>query len=150
MKSKLLVAAHPDGPARRCPPWRKSRRCRRSRAANPDVLRARGEGNLAGGGQCLCQAPRFAARTRDRSSDPFFRRFFGDDGVFGAPRERVQNSLGSGVIVDGKGLIVTNNHVIQGGSDIRVVLADQREFEAKLLLADERTDLAVLKIDAGR
>ena len=47
------------------------------------------------------------------------------------------------------GLIVTNNHVIQGGTDIRVVLADKREFEAKLLLADERTDLAVLKIDAG-
>src|SRR6478609_7995021 len=72
-------------------------------------------------------------------SDPFFRRFFGGD--FGAPSERVQNSLGSGVIVDGKGLIVTNNHVILGGSDIRVVLADKREFEAKLLLADERTDL---------
>ncbi len=82
-------------------------------------------------------------------ADPFFRKFFGGDGVFGAPRERVQNSLGSGVIVDGKGLIVTNNHVILGGSDIRVVLADRREFEAKLLVADERTDLAILKIDAG-
>ena len=82
-------------------------------------------------------------------SDPFFRKFFGGDGVLGAPRERVQNSLGSGVIVDGKGLIVTNNHVIQGGSDIRVVLADRREFEAKLLVADERTDLAVLKIEPG-
>ena len=80
-------------------------------------------------------------------SDPFFRKFFGGDGVFGAPRERVQNSLGSGVIVDGKGLIVTNNHVILGGSDIRVVLADRREFEAKLLVADERTDLAILKIE---
>jgi Do/DeqQ family serine protease len=82
-------------------------------------------------------------------SDPFFRKFFGGDGVLGAPRERVQNSLGSGVIVDGKGLIVTNNHVILGGSDIRVVLADRREFEAKLLIADERTDLAVLKIEPG-
>ncbi|WP_119268757.1 DegQ family serine endoprotease [Taklimakanibacter deserti] len=88
-----------------------------------------------------------AQRDQGPLSDPFFRRFFGGDGVFGAPRERVQNSLGSGVIVDGKGLIVTNNHVILGGSDIRVVLADRREFEAKLLLADERTDLAVLKID---
>jgi Do/DeqQ family serine protease len=86
-----------------------------------------------------------AQRDRGPFSDPFFRRFFGGD--FGAPRERVQNSLGSGVIVDGKGLIVTNNHVILGGNDIRVVLADRREFEAKLLLADERTDLAVLKID---
>jgi Do/DeqQ family serine protease len=82
-------------------------------------------------------------------TDPFFRRFFGEDGGFGAPRERVQNSLGSGVIVDDAGYIVTNNHVIANGSDIRVVLSDRREFEAKLLLADERTDLAVLKIDAG-
>ena len=79
--------------------------------------------------------------------DPFFRRFFGDDGSFGRPRERVQNSLGSGVIVDPSGLIVTNNHVIANGTDIKVVLADRREFEAKVLLADERTDLAVLKID---
>jgi Do/DeqQ family serine protease len=81
--------------------------------------------------------------------DPFFRQFFGDKGQFGKPRERVQNSLGSGVIVDADGLIVTNNHVIKGGTDIRVVLADKREFEAKVLLADERSDLAVLKIDVG-
>ena len=79
--------------------------------------------------------------------DPFFRRFFGDDGSFGRPRERVQNSLGSGVIVDPAGLIVTNNHVIANGTDIKVVLADRREFEAQVLLTDERTDLAVLKID---
>ena len=82
-------------------------------------------------------------------ADPFFRRFFGEDGSFGRPRERVANSLGSGVIVDGRGYIVTNNHVIKDASDIRVVLSDKREFEAKLLLADDRTDLAVLKIDAG-
>jgi Do/DeqQ family serine protease len=80
-------------------------------------------------------------------ADPFFRRFFGEDGDFGRPRERVANSLGSGVIVDPRGYIVTNNHVIKDGTDIRVVLADRREFEAKLLLADERTDLAVLKIE---
>jgi Do/DeqQ family serine protease len=97
----------------------------------------------------------FAQRTtQDRTtqgplSDPFFRRFFGDDSFSGAPRERVQNSLGSGVIVSELGYIVTNNHVITGGTDIRVVLADKREFEATLLLADDRTDLAVLKIDAG-
>ena len=59
----------------------------------------------------------------------------------------MQNSLGSGVIVDPAGLIVTNNHVIANGTDIKVVLADRREFEAKVLLTDERTDLAVLKID---
>jgi Do/DeqQ family serine protease len=82
-------------------------------------------------------------------SDPFFRRFFGEDGDFGRPRERVANSLGSGVIVDEAGFIVTNNHVIANGVDIRVVLSDRREFEAKLLLADERTDLAILKIEPG-
>ena len=82
-------------------------------------------------------------------ADPFFRRFFGDQAGRGQPRERVANSLGSGVIVDPRGYIVTNNHVIQDGDDIRVALSDRREFEAKLLLSDERTDLAVLKIDAG-
>ena len=79
--------------------------------------------------------------------DPFFRRFFGDGGSFGRPRERVANSLGSGVIVDPNGLIVTNNHVIANATDVKVALADKREFEAKVLIADERTDLAVLKID---
>ncbi len=79
-------------------------------------------------------------------ADPFFRRFFGNNG---APRSRSQNSLGSGVIVDPRGIVVTNNHVIEGGTDIRVVLADKREFEAKLMLADPRTDLAILKINAG-
>ena len=88
-----------------------------------------------------------ASRGNRYFDDPFFRRFFGDDGSFGRPRERVQNSLGSGVIVDSSGLIVTNNHVVADGTDIKVVLADRREFEAHLLLTDERTDLAVLKID---
>ena len=88
-----------------------------------------------------------ASRDNRYFDDPFFRRFFGDDGSFGRPRERVQNSLGSGVIVDASGLIVTNNHVVADGTDIKVVLADRREFAAHLLLTDERTDLAVLKID---
>ena len=90
-----------------------------------------------------------ASRQSGFGDDPFFRRFFGQDGTFGRPREQVQNSLGSGVIVDPKGIIVTNNHVIRGGTDIKVVLADKREFEAKVLLTDERTDLAVLQIDVG-
>lgn len=81
------------------------------------------------------------------SQDPFFRRFFGGDGSFGRPRERVASSLGSGVIVDPTGLIVTNNHVIANATDIKVALADKREFEAKVLIADERTDLAILKIE---
>ncbi|MEI7931628.1 MAG: Do family serine endopeptidase [Alphaproteobacteria bacterium] len=65
----------------------------------------------------------------------------------GLPRERVEQSLGSGAIVRGDGVIVTNNHVIEGNDTIRVVLADRREFPAKVLLADPRSDLAVLKID---
>ncbi len=81
-------------------------------------------------------------------SDPFFRRFFGDNfGLQGVPRERMENSLGSGVIVSGDGLIVTNHHVIGDATEIRVVLADRREFSAELVLDDEDTDLAVLRID---
>ncbi|MEL6423390.1 MAG: Do family serine endopeptidase [Pseudomonadota bacterium] len=82
--------------------------------------------------------------------DPFFRRFFGNRGGFGAPRQRMQNSLGSGVIVSEDGVIVTNNHVIKGGgeADIRIVLADRREFDARVILRDEKTDLAILRIEA--
>jgi len=77
-------------------------------------------------------------------ADPFFQQFFGSGGL---SRQRVQQSLGSGVIVRGDGTILTNNHVIQGGQDIVVALSDKREFKAKVVLADPRTDLAVLKID---
>ncbi|UCH76085.1 MAG: DegQ family serine endoprotease [Rhodospirillales bacterium] len=80
--------------------------------------------------------------------DPFFKRFFGDDFPFGgAPRERVQNSLGSGVVVRPDGVVVTNNHVIEGAEEITVILSDRREFEAEIVLADSQTDLAVLRID---
>ncbi|HXV25458.1 MAG TPA: Do family serine endopeptidase [Alphaproteobacteria bacterium] len=76
--------------------------------------------------------------------DPLFRRFFGPS--FGVPRQRVRNSLGSGVIVRADGLIVTNHHVVKNASEIRVVLADRREFAATIVTSDERTDLAVLRI----
>jgi Do/DeqQ family serine protease len=76
--------------------------------------------------------------------DPFWQMFGA-----GVPRERVAQSLGSGVIVRGDGVIVTNNHVIAGGQEIRVVLGDRREFPARVLLADAHADIAVLKIDAG-
>jgi Do/DeqQ family serine protease len=78
--------------------------------------------------------------------DPFFRRFFGDPSGPGAPGERVQRSLGSGVIVDPSGIVVTNAHVIAGADQIRVALADRREFDADVLLRDPRSDLAVLRL----
>ncbi|MDR3439250.1 Do family serine endopeptidase [Telmatospirillum sp.] len=80
-------------------------------------------------------------------ADPFFRQFFGNQ--MGLPQERVQRSLGSGVIVKADGTVVTNNHVIRDSDEITVVLADRREFEATVVGADERTDLAVLKINTG-
>lgn len=83
-------------------------------------------------------------------NDPMFKRFFGDRfGSFGMPKERVQNSLGSGVIVSSDGMIVTNYHVIKGADEIRVVLQDRREFPARLVLEDEGTDLSLLRIDTG-
>ena len=81
--------------------------------------------------------------------DPFFRRFFGGD-TGGMPREQVQRSLGSGVIVDPSGLIMTNNHVIEGADEVKVALPDKREFEAEIVLKDARSDLAVLRIKDGR
>src|SRR5262249_9978033 len=67
----------------------------------------------------------------------------------GQGRERVQKSLGSGVIVDASGLVVTNHHVIQGMTDVKVALADKREMAADILLRDPRSDLAVLRIKAA-
>lgn len=91
----------------------------------------------------------YAARqVRARSpfeGDPFFEQFFGR-AVPNAPSRR-QSSLGSGVIVDAGGLIVTNYHVIRDADEIKVALSDGREFESKVMLKDEATDIAVLKID---
>ncbi|MGE5506723.1 MAG: DegQ family serine endoprotease [Actinomycetota bacterium] len=78
-------------------------------------------------------------------ADPFFRQFFGD--VPGMTQERVQRSLGSGVIVGADGTVVTNHHVIKDADEVTVVLHDRREFEARIVGSDERTDIAVLKID---
>ncbi len=78
--------------------------------------------------------------------DALFKKFFGDRGGNG---QRVQSALGSGVIVRADGIIVTNNHVIEGADEIVVALADRREFEAKVVLADERNDLAVLRVNTG-
>lgn len=80
-------------------------------------------------------------------NDPFFRRFFGDR--INRPRRRMQNSLGSGVILKPDGLVVTNYHVIKGGDEgeIKVALNDKREFSARIILKDQETDLAVLRIN---
>lgn len=81
--------------------------------------------------------------------DPFFRQFFGDQ--FGlnqsVPRERVERSLGSGVIIDPDGVIVTNNHVIDGADEITVILSDRREYPATVVGRDPKTDIGVLRID---
>ncbi|MGO8835771.1 MAG: DegQ family serine endoprotease [Roseiarcus sp.] len=76
--------------------------------------------------------------------DPIFRQFFGRQGE----DARVSHSLGSGVIVDPSGLVVTNHHVIEGMTDVKVALSDRREFPAKIVLRDPHSDLAVLKIQS--
>jgi Do/DeqQ family serine protease len=91
----------------------------------------------------------YAARVVENRSpfanDPMFRQFFG-----AMPREQVQRSLGSGVIIDPTGLIVTNYHVIEGASEVKVALADKREFDAEIALKDEHSDLAVLRLKGAR
>ncbi|MEO1604552.1 MAG: trypsin-like peptidase domain-containing protein [Pseudomonadota bacterium] len=81
------------------------------------------------------------------SDDPFFRRFF--EG-FGDGQPRVQNSLGSGVILSRDGFVVSNYHVVGMATDVRVVLNDRREFRARVLLGDEESDLAILKLEGAQ
>jgi Do/DeqQ family serine protease len=91
----------------------------------------------------------YAARVVENSNpflaDPFFRQFFGV-----VPRQQVERSLGSGVIVDASGLVVTNYHVIEGASEVKVALSDKREFAADIVLKDQRSDLAVLRIKGAK
>jgi Do/DeqQ family serine protease len=77
------------------------------------------------------------------SGDPFFEQFFKD---FGTQTQHVENSLGSGVILSESGLVVSNYHVVGEATEISVVLADRREFAAKVILADQQSDLAVLRL----
>lgn len=87
------------------------------------------------------------ARTSPFASDPFFRDFFGG---FAETRPQVQNSLGSGVILSSDGFVVSNYHVVGEASDIRVVLKDRREFSAEVVLGDEASDLAILRLKEAR
>ncbi len=85
----------------------------------------------------------------DMFNDPFFRHFFGDQfGHPGQKRKYKSSALGSGVIVSEDGYILTNNHVVKGAEEIKVILFDKREFKGKVVGTDPRTDLAVVKIDA--
>ena len=80
----------------------------------------------------------------------FFERFFGDqEGFGGSPRGFDTQSLGSGFIISDDGYILTNNHVIDGADEIVVRLSDRREFVAELIGKDKRSDVALIKIDAG-
>jgi serine protease Do len=83
-------------------------------------------------------------------NDPFFRQFFGDQTPESqVPQTQKEQSLGSGVIVNPNGYLLTNNHVIEGASDVRVFTPDRKEYKAKVIGTDARTDVAVLKIEAS-
>ena len=82
----------------------------------------------------------------DLFEDPFFRRFFGEG--FGPPKQFKSSALGSGVIINDDGYILTNNHVVKGADEIKVKLYDKREFKGHVIGTDSKTDLAVIKIDA--
>lgn len=82
------------------------------------------------------------------AGDPFFERFFREFGGLNSGRS-MQNSLGSGVILTSDGYVVTNNHVVGGADEVRVVLTDKREFDAEIVFTDEPSDLAILKLNGA-
>ena len=92
-----------------------------------------------------------AAMQVPEGMDPMFRQFFGNGGGgnFESPRAHREGGLGSGVVVSADGYILTNNHVVDSATDVKVTLPDRREFKAKVIGTDPKTDIAVLKIDAS-
>jgi len=113
--------------------------------AGPAVVNIRTVKTIKGGGPVFRQFQR-GPRGRENPMDDFFERFFGEN----VPREFKQPSLGSGFIIDKKGYVVTNNHVIEDADQIKVKVADDMEFDAEVVGRDPNTDLALLKIESEK
>ena len=113
--------------------------------AGPAVVNIRTVKTIKGGGPVFRQFQR-GPRGRENPFDDFFERFFGEN----VPREFKQPSLGSGFIIDKKGFVVTNNHVIEDADQIKVKLDDDTEFNAEVVGRDPNTDLALLKIESDK
>jgi serine protease Do len=111
--------------------------------AGPAVVNIRTVKTIKGGGPGFRQFQR-GPRGRENPFDDFFERFFGEN----MPRDFKQPSLGSGFIIDRKGYVVTNNHVIEDADQIKVKLDDNKEFDAEVVGRDPNTDLALLKIES--
>jgi len=110
--------------------------------ASPAVVNISTVKTVKGGGAAPFPFP---GMSPDDSFREFFERFFGDQG---SPGEHKERSLGSGFILGPEGLIITNNHVVEGADEIMIRMTDEREFQAKILGRDPKTDLALLKIEA--
>jgi len=113
--------------------------------AGPAVVNIRTVKTIKGGGPVFRQFQR-GPRGRENPMDDFFERFFGEN----VPREFKQPSLGSGFIIDKKGYVVTNNHVIEDADQIKVKVDDDMEFDAEVVGRDPNTDLALLKIESDK
>ncbi len=117
-----------------------------AQAASPAVVNISTTKRVKGGSRVF----NFFKGPRDRRNpaDDFFERFFGGD--IPQPREYKQKSLGSGFIIDGEGYILTNNHVVEDADEIKVLLTNHKEFEAKVIGRDAKTDLALIKIKSWK
>jgi Do/DeqQ family serine protease len=126
-----------------------------SKEVKPDTVPPIGPSSYAGAVQIAAPAVVnvYTAKVVTRSAqnpflnDPIMQRFFGNTQ---APRRQLQNSLGSGVIVNEQGYILTNNHVVEGADEIQVAVSDGRTAQAKVVGSDRETDLAVLKIELDK